>query len=99
MNKKCVLLVCLSLFCCVSLFAQSRRVTVHLRDVSLKELFQEIENQTTYRFSYRNTVIDDSKDSTVLYDSLSIPERLEFYTYRHPDENIIQKYVQGRRVL
>ena len=44
-------------------------------------------------------VIDDSKDSTVLYDSLSVPERLEFYTYRHPDENIIQKYVQGRRVL
>ena len=72
MNKKCVLLVCLSLFCCVSLFAQSRRVTVHLRDVSLKELFQEIENQTTYRFSYRNTVIDDSKDVNVSADSVDV---------------------------
>lgn len=72
MNKKCVLLVCLSLFCCVSLFAQSRRVTVHLRDVSLKELFQAIEEQTTYRFSYRNTIIDESRDVNVSADSVEV---------------------------
>lgn len=44
-------------------------------------------------------VIDDSRQSTILLKSLSVPERLEFYTYRHPDEFIKAKYVKGRRVL
>ncbi len=44
-------------------------------------------------------VIDDSICRTALRDELSVPERLELYAYRHPDESVKAKFVQGRRVL
>ena len=44
-------------------------------------------------------VIDDSRCRTVLHDQLSPAERLEFYTYRHPDEFVTAKFVKGRRLF
>ena len=44
-------------------------------------------------------VIDDWKGSTVLRSELSVPERLEFYAYRHPEEFISAKFVKGRRII
>ena len=52
-------------FCCVKVYAQGELVTVHLKNASLKEVFNVIEKQTSYHFSYRNVVIDDKKDITV----------------------------------
>lgn len=36
-----------------------------MENVSLREIFSAIEKQTTYRFSYRNVVIDTTKDITI----------------------------------
>ena len=44
-------------------------------------------------------MIDDWKGSTVLREELSVPERLEFYAYRHPEEFISAKFVKGRRII
>ena len=44
-------------------------------------------------------VIDDWKGSTVLREELSVPERLEFYAYRHPEEFISAKFVKGQRII
>jgi len=45
--------------------AQDSRVTVNLRDVSLVDVFNAIEEQTTYRFSYRNVTVSPERNITV----------------------------------
>lgn len=69
MNKhlrlRMLTLFSLLFFFSVSLFAQEKLVTIHLENVSLREIFSAIEKQTTYRFSYRNVVIDATKDITI----------------------------------
>jgi TonB-linked SusC/RagA family outer membrane protein len=67
MNNKINLKFCLItllLMCCVSINAQ-QSVTVNLKNASLKQVFNAIEKQTTYRFSYRNVVIDSRHDINV----------------------------------
>ncbi len=54
--------IMLSLFCSISIYAQEQRVTVKVKNASLKDVFKKIENQTTYRFSYRDATVDDRKD-------------------------------------
>ena len=50
-----VLFVCLFALCA---HAQGQTVTVNLKKASLHQVFKAIEKQTSYRFSYRNEVID-----------------------------------------
>lgn len=45
--------------------AQTGKVTVNLKDASVKELFSQIERQTNYRFSYRNVEVDKKPEITV----------------------------------
>jgi TonB-linked SusC/RagA family outer membrane protein len=45
--------------------AQEMGITVNVKNASLKEVLNAIENQTTYRFSYRNVVVDSLKNITV----------------------------------
>jgi TonB-linked SusC/RagA family outer membrane protein len=45
--------------------AQEQLVTIHVKDASLREVFNAIEEQATYRFSYRNVVIDSRHDITL----------------------------------
>lgn len=64
--KHGVLTLLLMLGSCVGLYAQQEQwVTLNLKNVSLKEIFRAIEEQSTYRFSYRNNVVDDRADITV----------------------------------
>ncbi len=46
-------------------YAQEQKVTVELKNATLKELFSTIEKQTTYRFAYRNVVLDDKRDINI----------------------------------
>ena len=52
--------------------AQGQRVTIHLKNASLRQVFSSIERQTTYRFSYRNVVVDDRSDIDVNATSASV---------------------------
>ncbi|WP_025065258.1 STN domain-containing protein [Hoylesella enoeca] len=62
---KCGALMLLFCICGLTARAQTQTVTLNLRNVSLKQVFGAIEKQTTYRFSYRNVVIDERRDITV----------------------------------
>ena len=62
--RRGVLTLCLSLGCLVA-FAQGQRATVQLKNGSLEELFSSIEKQTSYRFAYRNTLVDRQKPITL----------------------------------
>lgn len=46
-------------------FAQDQVISVELKKADLKQFFKCIEEQTTYRFSYRNIVLDEKKDITL----------------------------------
>ena len=62
-------LLCVAVcFFCIGImtaFAQEQKVTVELKNATLKQVFKSIEGQTTYRFSYRNTLVDDKSDITI----------------------------------
>lgn len=62
-------LLCVAIcFFCIGImtaFAQEQKVTVELKNATLKQVFKSIEGQTTYRFSYRNTLVDDKNDITI----------------------------------
>ena len=51
-SQRLPLTVLVLLFLSLPLFAQDVRVSITLRDASLKELFRAIEEQTSYSFSY-----------------------------------------------
>ena len=48
----------LLLFCTFESMAQGKTNNDKRKNVSLKEIFNIIENQTPYRFSYRSVVLD-----------------------------------------
>jgi TonB-linked SusC/RagA family outer membrane protein len=60
-----IVFMLLSCFCCENVFSQVQKVSVNVRNASLKEVFKTIEQQTTYRFSYRNATIDNKKDISI----------------------------------
>lgn len=55
----------LLLLCSVMAFAQDQSITIDVRKATLKQVFNIIEKQTGYRFSYRNALVDDRKDITL----------------------------------
>lgn len=52
---------------CLPLLGASaqQKVTVNVVNASLKQVFSTIENQTSYRFSYKSDIIDHRKDITI----------------------------------
>ena len=82
MNKqtKMKLLIVVSLLFIFSVpyaVAQENLVTVNLEHVSLKEVLNAIEKQTTYRFSYRNVVVDMKRDVTISRVNASVTSVLD----------------------
>lgn len=61
----CVM-VCFFCIGIMTAFAQEQKITIELKNATLKQVFKSIEGQTTYRFSYRNTLVDDKSDITIL---------------------------------
>ena len=57
-SQRLPLTVLVLLFLSLPLFAQDVRVSITLRDASLKELFRAIEEQTSYSFSYRDSELE-----------------------------------------
>jgi TonB-linked SusC/RagA family outer membrane protein len=56
---------------------KEQTVTVNLKNATLSEVFTAIEKQTTYRFSYRDLVIDNRKDITISKTSVPVSEVLK----------------------
>lgn len=59
------LLLFFFLFASNVLCAQDAKVSISLKEASIKELFTSIEQQTKYRFSYRDADISGKKDITI----------------------------------
>lgn len=48
-----------------SVYAQSKTVSIDVKNASLEQLFNIIEKQTSYKFSYRNSILDQKQDITL----------------------------------
>lgn len=64
-HKLLCIVVCFFCIGIVNAFAQEQKVTVELKNATLRQVFKSIEGQTTYRFSYRNALVDDKNDITI----------------------------------
>jgi TonB-linked SusC/RagA family outer membrane protein len=66
------------LFCSIiSSVAQENNININVKNASLKEVFNVIEKQTTYRFSYRDTIIDSVKNITISKNNVAVSSVLE----------------------
>jgi TonB-linked SusC/RagA family outer membrane protein len=57
--------------------AQEKGITIDVKNASLKEVFNVIEGQTPYRFSYRNIVVDSLKNITISKTNITVPSILD----------------------
>lgn len=48
-----------------SLVAQNQKFTLSMEKVSLRQVFAEIEKQSSYKFLYRDVILDDKKDISI----------------------------------
>lgn len=60
----------------ISMWGQNERVSISLRNASLRQVFRAIEKQTPYRFSYLNVTIDNRKDITITHRQQTVAEVL-----------------------
>lgn len=67
------------LFCMTAsvAFGQTQTINIHLKNASLRQVFSAIEKQTTYRFSYRNDMIDNRHDITISDNSATVQSVLD----------------------
>lgn len=63
--KLCFLFFVFNLLTFAEANAQTGKVSINLKNASVKELFSAIESQTSYRFSYRKAEVDNKKRITV----------------------------------
>ena len=53
--------------------AQENKITINLQNSSLKEVLNTIEKQTEYRFSYRNSTLNQDKNISIA--QVNVPDR------------------------
>lgn len=59
----CLLLIAILLFCCNgTIVAQNKLITIEVKNANLEQVFAIIEQQSNYKFSYRNSILDDTRD-------------------------------------
>lgn len=78
-KKKSFIFFCLTLLLLINpicLSAQDSKVTLSLNNVTLKQFFDVIEKQSNYKFSYRDSAIQEKKSVTINAQNKSIKDIL-----------------------
>lgn len=63
-------------FTAIGTFAQ-QKVTIDVKNATLKQVFSVIEKQTTYRFSYKTNIIDNRSDITLKKEAAAVATVLD----------------------
>lgn len=74
--KHFIMLTLLSIICCGNMYAQEQLITMNLENTTLKQIFKVVEQQTSYRFSYRNELIDNRADISIKKSQVPVSEVL-----------------------
>ena len=72
-----IALILSSMLLSTALYAQSGKVSVNMKNASLKEFFSEVEKQTGYTFSYRDSDIEGKPEVTIKADKAEIKSLLD----------------------
>lgn len=87
----------ITLFCVsFSALSQTTGVTVNLNNATLSQLFSQIEQQTSYRFSYRSDVIDSKKDVTISMKNAGVEKILNSVL---PKKNLAYNIVSAKSIV
>ena len=76
MKITCLLLMVFLVQVSASTYSQSAKLTLNLKNVTLSELFSEIEKTTEFRFFYDNSELDLSKRKTLYVEDSKVEEVL-----------------------
>ena len=71
-----VALTLMLMFTAIGTFAQ-QKVTIDVKNATLKQVFSVIEKQTTYRFSYKTNIIDNRSDITLKKEAAAVATVLD----------------------
>ena len=77
LNLKFLIVVWLMSFFCLYAQAQDQTVSINVKNASLRQVFKEIEKQTSYRFSYRDAIIDSRNDISVSFKATPVTQVLD----------------------
>ena len=98
-NKNTIKLYSLLLFFCFLTFtsanAQTGKVNINLKNASVKELFNAIESQTPYHFSYRSVEVENKKEVTISVKNAKLKDLLIQELPKHHLSHI----VQGNKII
>ncbi len=75
--KRLILMLTIALFSSTQLFAQETKVSLDVKETSLREVFRDIETQTGFTFLYSNNIVDVSKKVTVSVSAVSLNQALD----------------------
>ncbi|MEA4984260.1 hypothetical protein SDC9_48972 [bioreactor metagenome] len=77
-KKGIVILLTLLLYCFTGIVsAQSKTISIDVKNVGLEQVFSLIEQQSAYKFSYRNSILDQSRDISLKMESEKIEDILQ----------------------
>ncbi|MFO8022884.1 MAG: TonB-dependent receptor [Perlabentimonas sp.] len=94
-QPRCLLLLVLTLLVVNPIFAQEPTVTLDAKDVSMREVFKDVESQTGYSFIYSNTTLDVNKPISISLRSVSLESALNQLL---ANENIIYT-IEGKQIV
>lgn len=94
-GKICLLSASLCLFTFTGGYAQTGKVSLNLDNASVKELFNAIEKQTSYRFSYRDAEVNGKTGVSV---SVKSEELKNVLTSELNKQNLSYK-VSGNKII
>lgn len=77
LRRRVNLLTTLAFCGCLTILGQNEKVSIQLRNASLKDFLSLIESQTDYRFSYRDVIVDDSKNITLSEEDMAVSDILK----------------------
>jgi len=64
-------------FCSFELYAQEQLMTINVENASLRDVLKAIEKQTSYRFSFRDAVVDNEKNITISQNNVPVSAVLD----------------------
>lgn len=77
-KKGIVILLTLLLYCFTGIVsAQGKTISIDVKNVGLEQVFSLIEQQSAYKFSYRNSILDQSRDISLKMESEKIEDILQ----------------------
>jgi len=77
-SHKKIYCFCLPFLFCLAgnLSAQNKTISIDVKNVNLEQFFNIVEKQTSYKFSYRNSILDEKQNITLKMENVSIDDVL-----------------------